>query len=64
MYVHICMYNIYILYTIMLCHVAAVGSADLTGGQVFILAATSRPDLIDSALLRPGRIARCVVCGI
>ena len=42
----------------------AVGSADLTGGQIFIIAATSRPDLIDSALLRPGRIARHVYVGL
>ena len=30
--------------------------------NVFILAATSRPDLIDSALLRPGRLDKCVYC--
>ena len=30
--------------------------------NVFILAATSRPDLIDPALLRPGRLDKCVYC--
>lgn len=29
---------------------------------VFILAATSRPSLIDPALLRPGRVDKCVYC--
>ncbi|XP_042880852.1 peroxisome biogenesis factor 1-like [Penaeus japonicus] len=29
---------------------------------VYILAATSRPDLIDPALLRPGRLDKCVYC--
>lgn len=27
-----------------------------------MLAATSRPDLIDPALLRPGRLDKCVYC--
>ena len=30
--------------------------------NVFILASTSRPDLIDAALLRPGRLDKCVYC--
>ncbi|GFH13731.1 AAA domain-containing protein, partial [Haematococcus lacustris] len=31
---------------------------------VCVLAATSRPDLIDAALLRPGRLDRLVLCGL
>ncbi len=29
---------------------------------VYVLAASSRPDLIDPALLRPGRIDRSLLC--
>ena len=31
---------------------------------VYILAATSRPDLIDPALLRPGRVDKSLYCGM
>lgn len=31
---------------------------------MYVLGATSRPDLIDPALLRPGRLDKCLYCGI
>ncbi|KAI0919744.1 hypothetical protein AcV5_001721 [Taiwanofungus camphoratus] len=38
------------------------GAEGLEG--VYVLAATSRPDLIDSALLRPGRLDKSLLCGM
>ena len=35
-----------------------------TNTGVYVLAATSRPDLIDAALLRPGRLDRLVYCPV
>jgi SpoVK/Ycf46/Vps4 family AAA+-type ATPase len=40
------------------------GEGDGDGAEVYVLAASSRPDLIDAALLRPGRIERHIYLGL
>ncbi|KAJ3112539.1 Peroxisome biosynthesis protein pex1 [Physocladia obscura] len=38
--------------------------AEGLSSNIYILAATSRPDLVDPALLRPGRLDKSVLCGL
>ena len=46
-----------------LCELDGVEGGAAGDGRVYVLAATSRPDLLDAALLRPGRIDKSVYVG-
>jgi ATP-dependent 26S proteasome regulatory subunit len=61
-----CLHGVYDLLTWGVCRVVNQLLTALDGVEglegVFVVAATSRPDLIDKALLRPGRLDMHVLC--
>uniref|UniRef100_H2ZMZ1 Peroxisomal ATPase PEX6 n=1 Tax=Ciona savignyi TaxID=51511 RepID=H2ZMZ1_CIOSA len=48
----------------LLAELDGVNASEDVGKQVFIIAASNRPDLIDPALLRPGRLDKLIYVGI
>jgi peroxin-1 len=47
-----------------LCELDGVEGKIAGGKQLYVLGASSRPDLIDPALLRPGRLDKSLYCGL
>ncbi|EMC93380.1 hypothetical protein BAUCODRAFT_238876 [Baudoinia panamericana UAMH 10762] len=48
----------------LLAELDGMGDAEESGGGVFVIGATNRPDLLDQALLRPGRFEKMLYLGI
>ncbi|KAG8771529.1 peroxisomal assembly protein [Ceratobasidium sp. 428] len=48
----------------LLAELDGMGDGGAGGGEVFVIGATNRPDLLDPALLRPGRFDRMLYLGV
>ncbi|KAH9174255.1 AAA-domain-containing protein [Lactarius sanguifluus] len=48
----------------LLAELDGISSSSSSGGDVFVIGATNRPDLLDPALLRPGRFDRMLYLGV